>query len=185
MARTRALLTETERRQIAGEESDQRKYEAVSRVRARIEEELTTDVELLEEYHPDLLEELREVVYGFDLVEAFEIASGVLEVREQTRGGGEILPEDVLDVVVEEYPPEFDEEEIETVMHAMADAGFLNEREAMMHTVFENPEVEPSECEWCGAPFPEAGRHDVTVYNHEGEKKGTESICSSCISDRY
>lgn len=62
MARTRALLTETERQQIAGEHTDQRKYEAVSRVRARVEEELTTDVELLEEHHPELLEELREVV---------------------------------------------------------------------------------------------------------------------------
>jgi hypothetical protein len=62
MARTRALLTETERRQISGEQSEQRKYEAVSRARARIDEELTTDVELLEEHHPDLLDELRDVV---------------------------------------------------------------------------------------------------------------------------
>lgn len=62
MARTRALLTETERRQIAGEETDQRKYEAVSRVRSRVEDELTTDVELLKEHHPDLLAELRDVV---------------------------------------------------------------------------------------------------------------------------
>ena len=62
MARTRALLTPTERRHIAGEETDQQKYEAVSRARSRIKEELTKDVELLEEHHPDLLEELREVV---------------------------------------------------------------------------------------------------------------------------
>ncbi|EMA41945.1 hypothetical protein [Halococcus hamelinensis] len=62
MARTRALLTETEREQIAGEQSDKRKYEAVSRARRRVNEELTKDVALLEEHHPDLLAELREVV---------------------------------------------------------------------------------------------------------------------------
>lgn len=59
----RALLTDGERRHISGESGkDQRRYEAVSRVRNRIDEELTTDVELLQEYHPDLLDELREVV---------------------------------------------------------------------------------------------------------------------------
>jgi hypothetical protein len=62
MARTRALLTETEREQIAGEHGDKRKYEATSRVRRRVNEELTSDIELLEEHHPDLLDELRDVV---------------------------------------------------------------------------------------------------------------------------
>lgn len=62
MARSRALITEREREHIAGEHGDDRKYEAVSRVRSRIRDELSTDVEVLEENHPDLLEELREVV---------------------------------------------------------------------------------------------------------------------------
>lgn len=62
MARGRALLTETERKQIAGEHDKQRKYEAVSRARARIDDELTTDVELLKEHHPALYQELKEVV---------------------------------------------------------------------------------------------------------------------------
>jgi hypothetical protein len=63
MARGRALITETEREHIAGErDHDQRRYEAVSRVRARIEEELAEDVLLLEEHHPELLEEIQEVV---------------------------------------------------------------------------------------------------------------------------
>jgi len=62
MARTRALLTETEREQIAREHGDKRRYEATSRVRRRIQDELTRDVEVLEEHHPDLLEELRDVV---------------------------------------------------------------------------------------------------------------------------
>ena len=62
MAKTRALLTETEREQIAGEHGDSRKYQATSRVRGRIQEELENDVEVLKEHHPDLLEELREVV---------------------------------------------------------------------------------------------------------------------------
>ena len=62
MARTRALLTETERKHIAGETTDQRKYEAVSVVRRRLKDELTKDIELLEKHHGDLLEELRDVV---------------------------------------------------------------------------------------------------------------------------
>lgn len=62
MARSRAMLTEREREQIAGEHGDDRKYQATSRARRRIREELTTDVALLEEHHPDLLDELRDVV---------------------------------------------------------------------------------------------------------------------------
>jgi hypothetical protein len=61
MARGRALLTDTEREQIAGEHGKQRKYEAVARVRARIRDELTKDIELFEEHKPELVEELQEV----------------------------------------------------------------------------------------------------------------------------
>ncbi|XGI84770.1 hypothetical protein ACEU6E_10755 (plasmid) [Halorutilales archaeon Cl-col2-1] len=64
MARTRALMTETERQRIAEKEDvDERKrYQAISEVRNRIQDELVKDVEALEEYHPKLLEELRDVV---------------------------------------------------------------------------------------------------------------------------
>ncbi|PSQ49955.1 hypothetical protein BRD19_02360 [Halobacteriales archaeon SW_7_65_23] len=47
---------------VAGEHGRNRRYQATSRVRARIEDELTTDVELLAEHQPELLDELREVV---------------------------------------------------------------------------------------------------------------------------
>lgn len=62
MAKSRAMLTETEREQIAGEHGRERKYQATTRIRRRIEDELVRDVEVLEENHPDLLEELRDVV---------------------------------------------------------------------------------------------------------------------------
>lgn len=57
-------MTETERKRISGEEDveDIKRYQAISRVRSRIEEELTSDVEVLSEHHPELLEELRKVV---------------------------------------------------------------------------------------------------------------------------
>ena len=59
----RAILTDAERRHISGESGkDQLKYEAVSRVRSRVQEELTEDIEVLRNHHPDLLKELREVV---------------------------------------------------------------------------------------------------------------------------
>jgi len=62
MAKTRALITEREREQIAGEHGDRRRYEATSRVRRRIKEELTTDVAVLDKHHEELLQEVREVV---------------------------------------------------------------------------------------------------------------------------
>jgi hypothetical protein len=62
MAKTRALITQTERDQLAGEHGSERKYQAATRIRKRVEEELPQDVSVLAEHHPDLLEELREVV---------------------------------------------------------------------------------------------------------------------------
>jgi len=60
---SRALLTEKERERIAGNsECEQRRYEAVSRARRRIREELPEDLELLEEHHPTLYDELKSVV---------------------------------------------------------------------------------------------------------------------------
>jgi len=62
---SRALLTEKERERIAGEtEDEQRRYEAVSRARRRIREELPADLDLLEEHHPTLYDELLSVVCG-------------------------------------------------------------------------------------------------------------------------
>lgn len=59
----RALLTDAEREHVRGErENQQRTWETISRVKARIHDQMAEDVELLEEHRPDLLEELREVV---------------------------------------------------------------------------------------------------------------------------
>lgn len=57
-----AIMTETDRARIAQEtdDPDSKRYESVSRVRKRIEA-LEKDVEVLEEHHPELLEELRAV----------------------------------------------------------------------------------------------------------------------------
>lgn len=69
---SRAILTDSERERLPNETDDlpeqerQRVYEAVSRVRRRISNELADDVRLLSEHRPDLLEELREVVCGRD-----------------------------------------------------------------------------------------------------------------------
>ena len=62
MPRRRAMLTDTERELLDAEEKSDRYYQAVSRVRRKINEELSTDIEILEENHPQLLEELQEVV---------------------------------------------------------------------------------------------------------------------------
>lgn len=60
----RALTTNRDRRQIArkGDVTDSEHYQAVSRVRRRIRENLGDDVKLFEEHHTDLLRELQEAV---------------------------------------------------------------------------------------------------------------------------
>lgn len=60
--RSRAMITEREREQIAGEHGSDRRYQAVARVRRRINDELGADLSVLREHHPDLLDELRTVV---------------------------------------------------------------------------------------------------------------------------
>jgi len=62
MATGRALMTETEREYLAGEHGDQRRYEAVSRIRSRIKGPLADDMDWIEQHAPKLLEETREVV---------------------------------------------------------------------------------------------------------------------------
>jgi len=62
MAKSRALLTQTEREQITRKYGDERRYQATARIRSRIKEELETDIEVLAEHHPELLGELREIV---------------------------------------------------------------------------------------------------------------------------
>lgn len=64
MTRSRGLITFTERERIAGkgDVEDAKRYQAVSRVRRRINEEVTEEVALLKEHHPELLEELQDVV---------------------------------------------------------------------------------------------------------------------------
>ena len=57
-------MTDRERELIEGESENNEdlRYQAVSRVRRKINEELSEDVEILREHHPTLYEELRETV---------------------------------------------------------------------------------------------------------------------------
>ena len=64
--RYQALLTETDRENIAGGENEdtprRQVDQSVYRVRKRINEELVHDIDVLETHRPDLLAELRRVV---------------------------------------------------------------------------------------------------------------------------
>ena len=68
MAKSRALITDTEYKRISGEDDveDAKRYQAVSRVRKRIHDELPKEIAMLEEHHPELLEELHDVVCEHD-----------------------------------------------------------------------------------------------------------------------
>jgi len=61
MSEGRGLLTEQERRAIAGDKSDTYRYKTRSFFRSRLKE-LGEDVSTLEEHDPELLSELQEVV---------------------------------------------------------------------------------------------------------------------------
>lgn len=63
MGKYRAIMTTTDRERITGKADvpDDKRHQAVHRVRSRIEE-LKTDVEILDEHNPQLLEELRTIV---------------------------------------------------------------------------------------------------------------------------
>ena len=62
MARRRALLTDTERELLSSGNKSDRYYQAVSRVRTKINEELSEDIQIIEKHNPELIEELRGVV---------------------------------------------------------------------------------------------------------------------------
>jgi hypothetical protein len=62
MARRRAILTDRDRELLRGQEKSNQYYQVISRTRRKINEELIEDVQILEEHHPELLSELREVV---------------------------------------------------------------------------------------------------------------------------
>ena len=62
MARTRALLTETERNHLRSEDANSQQYQAISRIRNRIDDELATDVDILRKHNPELYEQLRVTV---------------------------------------------------------------------------------------------------------------------------
>jgi|GEM_PF-371842 len=67
----RALLTDRQRELLTDPDVDpDRRYQAVSRIRRRIQDNLSEDCALLEEHHPELYAELLEVVCGEAAVEA-------------------------------------------------------------------------------------------------------------------
>lgn len=65
MARRRAILTDTEREIISAEEKGDRYYQAVSRIRRKINEQLLIDLALLDQYNPQLFSELESAVSEF------------------------------------------------------------------------------------------------------------------------
>jgi len=86
MAKTRAIMTETERERIAGREDVEeiKRYQAITRVRGRIKDELVKDVQVLEDHHPGLLEELRDIV-------CLDTDSGESAAEESPSGDGDDL----------------------------------------------------------------------------------------------
>ncbi|GAB6879191.1 hypothetical protein JCM17823_14650 [Halorubrum gandharaense] len=68
MGDQRALLTDTERRILTGEKDvkDNYRYSVESRVRARLDDVLREDLEVLAEHHPKMYETVVETVCDED-----------------------------------------------------------------------------------------------------------------------
>lgn len=67
MGRRRAILTDTERELLETNKNSERYYQTVSRVRRKIQEELSTDVDILLNEHPKLFSELKDIVCSKDV----------------------------------------------------------------------------------------------------------------------
>lgn len=83
VTRRRAILTDRERELLRDEDAEDQRYVVISRVRTKIQEELGEDADILQQHHPDLYEELREVICTRP-----QPPGGGLEGR----GGGEPAP---------------------------------------------------------------------------------------------
>jgi len=72
-------------------------------------------------------------------------------------------------------------------LNTMVDLGVLDSIGGMgtNPTLYEHPDPFPGECEWCGAPFPEAGRMDVQEYDADGDPQQFNQICSACLRKKY
>ncbi len=72
-------------------------------------------------------------------------------------------------------------------LNTMVDLGVLDSIGGMgtNPTLYEHPDQFPGECEWCGAPFPEAGRIDVQEFDGDGDPQQFNQICSACLRKNY
>lgn len=112
------------------------------------------------------------------------VAAVVEEIRDQRRESAEIEVSEVAERLELSRDVDATAEEIEEIMLGIADAGRL---EVIGPDRFHGPGFrlgsEPSECDWCPRPFPEAGRYTVDVYDPDGEFIETVEICSECFDD--
>ncbi|WP_249038893.1 hypothetical protein [Haloterrigena salifodinae] len=120
MARRRALLTDRERELIAEDDPDDenRRYQAISRARNKIQDELPNDVELLAENHPQLLSELQNVVC--------EDVGTLSEYREQLQVAHEQIGEtesalDEIEAAFERGDPDAARKALEQAQDAISD----------------------------------------------------------------
>lgn len=82
MAKSRGLITPTERKRIAGRDNDNipdsERYQAISRVRRRIGEELPEELSVLQDHHEKLFRELLEEIVTWYAIHDPELFDEVL-----------------------------------------------------------------------------------------------------------
>lgn len=163
MGGSRAIMTDTERDRLAGvTDVDKIKvYQAKSRVRRRIEEELTLDVEVLAENHTELFELLRDTVCADETGSEPEMASddrveeaGIDEVANRSAESTEAdtaepapTPRDVVVEVARmwEEDAHFEnriEAAVEVLSHAVKAGEPISKRSDIVETVIERYPVD-------------------------------------------
>ena len=161
MAR-RALLTDAERDAIKNPESRENPYVAVSRVRKKINEELTEDIEILEENHQELLEELRDVVCQETMSERVggqqgEFTENEPDTRTTAPGSHGREGRDLVERAVEQIAENWDQDKrlesrkaaAEVVLrHAIETDGYVGKEEAVERFRDEYPVSGQEETTW-------------------------------------
>ena len=127
----RALLTNREREIIAGEGSDNesQRYQAVSRIRRKIQNELPRDMKILRSNHPQLFAELQEVVNDDDIPPSPEVGSDPWAACVAISPEGYHDCEDVAPVMTALTDRKWDRSGASKVLSAIFRDGYANRRE--------------------------------------------------------
>lgn len=129
--RRRALLTDREREIIAdiSTNDESQRYQAVSRIRKKIQNELPQDMNVLQNNHPQLFAELQEVVNDDDIPPSPEVGSDPWAACVAVSREGHHDCADVAPVLTALTDREWDRSGASKVLSALARDGYAHQHD--------------------------------------------------------